>query len=149
MRPRTLAFAVAPGFTVTDATRNIWKAGAARKSSAGHPARPGHQPRRGGEADPLAGDRRTCRLNRFGYATSMAPAMFASLIALALAAQQRHIPLGKDSSPDRAPKAPIEESGPQWARACKDWTIGKRPPRRSDFTANTYLVGTWRNFSNP
>jgi metallo-beta-lactamase class B len=68
--------------------------------------------------------------------------MFASLIALALAAQQVTIPLGKTPRQIERPKAPIEESGPQWAAACKDWDDWDKPAPPVRIHANTYLVGT-------
>jgi metallo-beta-lactamase class B len=63
-------------------------------------------------------------------------------IALALAAQQITIPLGPRPRQIERPKAPIEESGPQWAKACGDSTEWDQaaPPVR--IHANTYLVGT-------
>lgn len=69
--------------------------------------------------------------------------MFASLaLALAVAAQQVTIPLGKAPRQIERPKAPIEQSGPQWAAACKDWDEWDKlaPPVR--IHGNTYLVGT-------
>jgi metallo-beta-lactamase class B len=67
--------------------------------------------------------------------------MFLS-IALALAAQQITIPLGKAPRQIERPKAPIEQAGPQWAKACGDSTDWDQaaPPVR--IHANTYLVGT-------
>ena len=67
--------------------------------------------------------------------------MFASL-AIALAAQQITIPLGKTPRQIERPKAPIEESGPQWAAACKDWDEWDKPAPPVRIHANTYLVGT-------
>ena len=67
--------------------------------------------------------------------------MFASLLALALAAQQVVIPFGKPPQVER-PRAPIEESGPQWARACGDSTDWDRPAPPVRIHGNTYLVGT-------
>ena len=68
--------------------------------------------------------------------------MFASLIAFALAATQISIPLGKAPRQIERPKAPIEESGPQWAAACGDSTDWDRPAPPVRIHANTYLVGT-------
>lgn len=69
--------------------------------------------------------------------------MFASLAALALAsAQQVVIPLGKRPRQIERPKAPIEESGLQWAAACKDWDEWDKPAPPVRIHANTYLVGT-------
>ena len=68
--------------------------------------------------------------------------MFASAVALALAAQQITIPLGKAPRQIERPKAPIEESGPQWAAACGDSTDWDRPAPPVRIHANTYLVGT-------
>ncbi len=67
--------------------------------------------------------------------------MFASLAALALA-QQITVPLGKAPRQIERPKAPIEESGPQWAAACGDSTDWDRPAPPVRIHANTYLVGT-------
>ena len=68
--------------------------------------------------------------------------MFASAVALALAVQQITIPLGKTPRQIERPKAPIEESGPQWAAACGDSTDWDRPAPPVRIHANTYLVGT-------
>jgi metallo-beta-lactamase class B len=67
--------------------------------------------------------------------------MFVSL-ALAMAAQQITIPLGKRPRQIERPKAPIEESGPQWAAACKDWDEWDKPAPPVRIHGNTYLVGT-------
>src|SRR5215210_5950828 len=72
----------------------------------------------------------------------MAPAMFASLAALALAGQQITIPLGKPPRQVEWPRAPIEQSGPLWARTCKDWDEWDKPAPPVRIHANTYLVGT-------
>ncbi len=69
--------------------------------------------------------------------------MFASIASLALAAAQISIPLGKTPRQIERPRAPIEQSGPQWAAACGDSTMEwdkPAPPVR--IHANTYLVGT-------
>ncbi len=68
--------------------------------------------------------------------------MFASFAGLALAAQQITIPLGKAPRQIERPRAPIEESGPQWAAACKDWDEWDKPAPPVRIHANTYLVGT-------
>ena len=73
--------------------------------------------------------------------------MFASLIAAAIAATAAQalpvtIPLGKAPRQIERPKAPIEESGPQWAAACKDWDEWDKPAPAVRIHANTYLVGT-------
>jgi metallo-beta-lactamase class B len=68
--------------------------------------------------------------------------MFASALALALAAQQVVIPLGKTPRQIERPKAPIEQSGPQWAAACGDSTDWDQPAPPVRIHANTYLVGT-------
>lgn len=68
--------------------------------------------------------------------------MFASVALLALAAQQITIPLGKAPRRIERPKAPIAESGPQWAAACGDSTDWDRPAPPVRIHANTYLVGT-------
>ncbi len=67
--------------------------------------------------------------------------MFASAIALALAAQQIVLPLGRPPQVERA-RAPIERAGPQWARACGDSTDWDQPAPPVRIHANTYLVGT-------
>lgn len=70
--------------------------------------------------------------------------MFASLaaLALALAAQQITIPLGKQPRQIERPRAPIAESGPLWAATCKDWDDWDKPAPPVRIHANTYLVGT-------
>jgi len=68
--------------------------------------------------------------------------MFVSMFAFALAAQQITIPLGRTPRQIERPKAPIEESGPQWAAACGDSTDWDRPAPPVRIHANTYLVGT-------
>jgi len=67
--------------------------------------------------------------------------MFASIAALALAGQQITIPLGNPRQVER-PRAPIEQSGPLWARTCKDWDEWDKPAPPVRIHANTYLVGT-------
>ena len=67
--------------------------------------------------------------------------MFASALLL-LAAQQITIPLGKAPRQIERPRAPIEESGPQWAAACKDWDEWDKPAPPVRIHGNTYLVGT-------
>ena len=69
--------------------------------------------------------------------------MFASRAALlALAAQLITIPLGKAPRQIERPKAPIEESGPQWAATCGESTDWDQPAPPVRIHANTYLVGT-------
>ena len=68
--------------------------------------------------------------------------MFASIAALALAGQQITIPLGKPPRQVERPRAPIEQSGPAWARACKEWDEWDKPAPPVRIHANTYLVGT-------
>jgi metallo-beta-lactamase class B len=68
--------------------------------------------------------------------------MFASIFALALAGQQITIPLGPTPRQIERPRAPIEESGPQWAAACGDSTDWDRPAPPVRIHGNTYLVGT-------
>ena len=68
--------------------------------------------------------------------------MFASIAALALAGQQITIPLGKPPRQVERVRAPIEQSGPAWARACKDWDEWDKPAPPVRIHANTYLVGT-------
>jgi metallo-beta-lactamase class B len=67
--------------------------------------------------------------------------MFASIAALALAGQQIVIPLGNPRQVER-PRAPIEQSGPAWARTCKDWDEWDKPAPPVRIHGNTYLVGT-------
>lgn len=67
--------------------------------------------------------------------------MFAS-VALALATQQITIPLGKAPRHIERPRAPIEESGPAWVKACGDSTEWDQPAPPVRIHANTYLVGT-------
>ena len=52
------------------------------------------------------------------------------------------IPLGKAPRQIERPKAPIEESGPQWAEACGDSTDWDKPAPPVRIHGNTYLVGT-------
>lgn len=68
--------------------------------------------------------------------------MFVSLFALALAAQQITIPLGKAPRQLDRPRAPIGSAGPAWARACGDSTDWDQPAPPVRIHANTYLVGT-------
>jgi metallo-beta-lactamase class B len=71
-----------------------------------------------------------------------ARAAIASLLLASAAAAQISIPLGKAPRQVERPKAPIEESGPQWAATCKDWDEWDKaaPPVR--IHGNSYLVGT-------
>ncbi|HKX35524.1 MAG TPA: MBL fold metallo-hydrolase, partial [Rhizorhapis sp.] len=66
----------------------------------------------------------------------------ASILLSATAAAQLSIPLGRAPRQVERPKAPIEESGPQWAAACKDWDEWDKPAPPVRIHANTYLVGT-------
>jgi metallo-beta-lactamase class B len=66
----------------------------------------------------------------------------ASILLSASAAAQLSFPLGKAPRQVERPKAPIEESGPQWAAACKDWDEWDKPAPPVRIHANTYLVGT-------
>jgi metallo-beta-lactamase class B len=68
--------------------------------------------------------------------------MFAEALALALAAQQITIPLGRTPRQIERPKAPIEQYGPLWAATCKDWDDWDKPAPPVRIHANTYLVGT-------
>jgi len=73
--------------------------------------------------------------------------MFASLassLLITLAGQVLPvtIPLGKQPRQIERPKAPIEQSGPAWATACKDWDEWDKPAPPVRIHANTYLVGT-------
>lgn len=75
----------------------------------------------------------------------MGPAMFAkaALVAVLMAAAtQLTIPLGKAPRQVERPKAPIEESGPQWAAACGDSSDWDQPAPPVRIHGNTYLVGT-------
>ena len=66
-----------------------------------------------------------------------------ALVAIAaLAVQQVTIPLGKKPRQIERPKAPIEQAGPQWAAACKDWDEWDKPAPPVRIHGNSYLVGT-------
>lgn len=73
-----------------------------------------------------------------------AAALALGSLAVAAAAQAPiiTIPLGKAPRQIERPRAPIEESGPQWARACGDSTDKDQPAPPVRIHANTYLVGT-------
>jgi metallo-beta-lactamase class B len=66
----------------------------------------------------------------------------ASILLSATAAAQLSIPLGRAPRQVERPKAPIEESGPLWAAACKDWDDWDKPAPPVRIHGNTYLVGT-------
>jgi metallo-beta-lactamase class B len=68
--------------------------------------------------------------------------MFASLAALALAAQQIVIPLGPTPRAVERPRAPIASAGPAWAAACGTSTDWDRPAPPVRLHGNSYLVGT-------
>lgn len=70
--------------------------------------------------------------------------MFASttFILAALALQQIIIPIGKTPRQIERPRAPIAESGPRYAAACKDSDEWDKPAPPVRLHANTYLVGT-------
>ena len=71
--------------------------------------------------------------------------MFASIASLALAAmaaQQITIPLGKKPRQIERPIHPVEQWGPKWAAACKDWDEWDKPGPPVRIHGNTYLVGT-------
>ena len=70
----------------------------------------------------------------------MSASTLTALTALAL--QQITIPLGKAPPHSEPPRAPIEQSGPRWAAACKDWDDWDKPAPPVRIHANTYLVGT-------
>ena len=72
----------------------------------------------------------------------MVRAMSANFASLALLAQLISVPLGKAPPKVEQPRAPIEQSGPQWAEACGDSTDWDRPAPPVRIHANTYLVGT-------
>lgn len=67
--------------------------------------------------------------------------MFASLVAIALAAQQIVVPLGHPKQIERLP-APLAEAGPQWVAACGDSDDWDKPAPPVRINGNTYLVGT-------
>lgn len=66
----------------------------------------------------------------------------ASVLLAASATAQLTIPLGKAPRQIERPRAPIEESGPQWAAACKDWDEWDKPAPPVRIHGNSYLVGT-------
>jgi len=71
--------------------------------------------------------------------------LFASALApllLVLAGAQISIPLGKAPRQIDRPRAPIEQSGRQWAAACSDFDDWDKPAPPVGIHANTYLVGT-------
>ena len=70
--------------------------------------------------------------------------MFGSVILLAFAAGagQISIPLGKPPRQVEQARAPIQSSGPIFARACKDWDDWDKPAPPVGIFGNTYLVGT-------
>lgn len=68
--------------------------------------------------------------------------MFASIAALAMAAAQISIPLGKAPRVNEQARAPIEQYGPLWAANCKDWDDWDKPGPPFRIHANTYYVGT-------
>ena len=68
--------------------------------------------------------------------------MFASLFALLLSAQQIVIPIGQTPPATARPRAPIETSGPLWAKVCGDSTDWDQPAPPVRIHANTYQVGT-------
>lgn len=68
--------------------------------------------------------------------------MFASLAALALAAQQIRVPIGPKPRQVERARAPIEVAGPQWAAACKDRDGWDDPAPPVRIHGNAYLVGT-------
>ncbi len=63
-------------------------------------------------------------------------------VLVALALQQITIPLGRIPPHAPPPRAPIEQTGPQWAATCKDWDDWDKPAPPVRIHANTYLVGT-------
>lgn len=70
----------------------------------------------------------------------MSASAFTALTALAL--QQIVLPLGKAPRQVEQARAPIEQSGPQWAAACAGSDDWDRPAPPVRIHANTYLVGT-------
>ena len=75
------------------------------------------------------------------FARAALAAIVTATIAAAAGAQIT-IPLGKTPRQIERPKAPIEESGPQWAATCKDWDEWDKPAPPVRIHGNTYLVGT-------
>jgi len=71
-----------------------------------------------------------------------ARAALASILLSGAAAAQLSFPLGRAPRQVERPKAPIEESGPLWAAACKDWDDWDKPAPPVRIHGNTYLVGT-------
>lgn len=67
--------------------------------------------------------------------------MFASVLAIALAAAQLSIPLGKPRQIEQ-PRAPIATAGPKWVAACTDDDGWDRPAPPVRIHGNAYLVGT-------
>lgn len=67
--------------------------------------------------------------------------MSASLVLLALAAQQIVVPLGK-ARPSERPVAPIATAGPAFARACADDDDWDKPAPPVRLHGNSYYVGT-------
>jgi metallo-beta-lactamase class B len=68
-------------------------------------------------------------------------AIFSALIATTAAAQIT-IPLGKTPRQIERPIHPVEEWGPRWGAACKDWDEWDKPAPPVRIHGNTYLVGT-------
>jgi metallo-beta-lactamase class B len=71
----------------------------------------------------------------------MVPALSASLLALALVAQQIVVPLGGAKKAERLP-APIATAGPAFARTCKEMDEWDKPAPPVRVHGNTYYVGT-------
>jgi metallo-beta-lactamase class B len=63
-------------------------------------------------------------------------------VIAAFALQQITIPIGPTPRHIDRPRAPIEQSGPAWAAACKDWDEWDKPAPPVRLHANSYLVGT-------
>ena len=70
----------------------------------------------------------------------MSASGFAALTALVL--QQIVVPLGAAPRHNEPERAPIEQSGPEWARACAGSDDWEKPAPPVRIHANTYLVGT-------
>ena len=70
----------------------------------------------------------------------MSASGFAALAALAL--QQIVLPLGKAPRHNEPERAPIRQSGPQWAAACAGSDDWEKPAPPVRIHANTYFVGT-------
>jgi len=71
-----------------------------------------------------------------------ARAVILSVLLATTAAAQITIPLGKTPRQIERPINPVEEWGPRWGAACKDWDEWDKPAPPVRIHGNTYLVGT-------